>query len=136
MGNRALRAQATSKNGDQVTVHSQETDSPVLPVPQLAELHAFRPDLVDFVIEQTRQEAEHRRKQEGRVNWFVFAERIVGQLSAIAVAVLGVGGGIYAGLHDQAWLGGTIATVTIGTLAVAFIARNAPKSPQASSGKK
>lgn len=128
MGNRALRAQATSKNGDQLTLHSQETDSPILPVAQLEHLHQFRPDLVDFVIQQTEKEAAHRRIQDGRVNIFIFIERLLGQLFAIAVAALGVGGGIYAGLNGQPVLGGTISTVTIGTLAVAFIQRNAVKN--------
>lgn len=128
MGNKAVRAQATNKNGDQLTVHSQETDSPVLPVAQLEQLHAFRPDLVDFVIEQTTREAEHRRKQDSRINLFVFIERVFGQLGAILLAVLGVGGGVYAGVNGQPWLGGTIASVTIGTLAVAFVHRNNPKS--------
>lgn len=134
MGNRAVRAHATNKNGDQLTVQSQETDSPILPVAQLQQLHDFRPDLVDFVIEQTKKEAEHRRTQDSRVNWFIFVERIFGQLAAILVATLGVGGGIYTGLEGQPWLGGTIASVTIGTLAVAFISRNtknaAPTPPK------
>lgn len=135
MGNKAVRAQATNKNGDQLTVHSQETDSPVLPVAQLEQLHAFRPDLVDFVIDQTKREAEHRRKQDSRINWFIFIERVFGQFGAIILAILGVGGGVYAGINGQPWLGGTIASVTIGTLAVAFVHRNNPKSPNPPSKK-
>lgn len=132
MGNRAVRAHATNKNGDQLTVQSQETDSPILPVAQLEQLHQFRPDLVDFVIAQTQSEAEHRRSLDTQTNWFIFVERIFGQLSAIIVALLGIGGGIYAGLNGQPWLGGTIASVTIGTLAVAFLRRNQPNQPKPS----
>ncbi len=135
MANKAVRAHATNKNGDQLTVQSQETDSPILPVAQLQHLHEFRPDLVDFVITQTKAEAEHRRSQDLQVNWFIFIERILGQLAAIAVAALGVGGGLYAGLNGQPWLGGTIASVTIGTLAVAFLRRNQTK-PTAVANKK
>lgn len=135
MGNRAVRAQATNKNGDQLTVHSQETDSPILPVAQLEHLHQFRPDLVDFVISQTEKEAEHRRIQDGRVNIFIFIERVLGQFFAILVALLGVGGGIYAGINGQPILGGTIATVTIGTLAVAFLRRDAKKAAPAPTKK-
>lgn len=128
MASKAVRAHATNKNGDQLTVHAQETDALVLPVPQLEHLHQFRPDLVDFVIEETRLEARHRREQDSKINTFIFVERIFGQLGAITVAVLGVGGGVYAGIHGEPALGGTIATITIGTLAVAFISRNKPKS--------
>jgi len=124
MSNKALQAKATSKNGDQLTVHAQETDSPILPVAQLEQLHQFRPDLVDFVIEQTREEANFRRRRDDRVNLYVFIERIMGQLGSIIIAGLGVGGGIYAGLNGQPTLGGVIASVTIGTLAVAYVKRH------------
>ena len=130
MGNRAVQAKATNKHGDQLTVQSQETDSPILPVAQLEQLHSFRPDLVDFVISQTKEEAEFRRKRDMRVNLFIFLERMLGQILALTVAVLGIGGGIYAGLHGQAVLGGTIATVAVGTLAVAFLHRNRSQSTQ------
>lgn len=138
MGNRAVQANATTRHGDKLTVQTQETDSPILPVAQLEQLHAFRPDLVDFVIEQTKLEANHRRSRDNRVNIFIFVERMFGQLAAIVVAALGIGGGIYTGLHGQPILGGTIATVTIGTLAVAFLHRNHAKqaSPPAQNKKK
>jgi hypothetical protein len=130
MGNKASQAQLTNKRGDQLVVQSQETDSPILPVAQLQQLHEFRPDLVDFVIEQTRLEAEHRRGMTNRVNLFVFLEHVIGQVLALIVAILGVGGGIYAGLNGQPALGASIATVTIGSLAVAYITRNkAPPPP-------
>jgi hypothetical protein len=124
MANRTLRAEAKNKNGDQLTVHSQDTDALILPVPQLEALHNFRPDLVDVVVQETRLEAAHRRSQENRVNTFIFLERLLGQIAAISVATLGIGGGVYAGLNGQPWLGGVIASVTIGTLAVAFLQRN------------
>jgi hypothetical protein len=136
MANRQVRAQATNRNGDQLTLHSQETDSPVLPVAQLQALHEFRPDLVDFVIQQTALEAAHRRSQDSRINRYIFTEHVLGQLGAITVAILGIGGGVYAGIHGQPALGGTIATVTIGTLAVAFIRKEKrPQAPPASKGK-
>jgi hypothetical protein len=136
MANRAFQARATKRNGDQLTLQSQETDSPILPVAQLQQLHEFRPDLVDFVIEQTTQEAKYRRSHESRVNWFIFIERIFGQLAAILVALAGIGGGIYAGLQGQPWLGGVIASVTIGTLAVAFLRRNQVKTTATATTKK
>ena len=135
MVNRAVRAQATNRKGEKLTVDAHETDSPILPVAQLQQLHEFRPDLVDFVIEQTTKEAAHRRSREDRVNAYIFIERMFGQFAAIAIAILGVGGGIYTGLHGQPILGGTIATVTIGTLAVAFLKRNQAKSAQSQNKK-
>lgn len=124
MANRSIKAEAKSKTGDQLTVHSQDSDALILPVPQLQALHDFRPDLVDLVVQETRLEAAHRRKQEARINVFVFVERLLGQLAAIALAVLGISGGIYAALQGQPWLGGVIVTATIGTLAVTFVRRS------------
>lgn len=124
MANRSLKAEAKNGKGDHVTIHSQDTDSPVLPIPQLERLHEFRPDLVDFVIEQTKQEATHRRVREKRIDIFVLIERVLGQLLALLLAGLGIGGGIYAGMHGLEALSIAIITVTIGTLAVAFVTRN------------
>jgi len=48
----------------------------------------------------------------------------LGQLSAIALAVLGIGGGIYAGLRGMQVIAIAIISATIGTLAVAFVTHN------------
>lgn len=125
MANRTLKAEAKSKDGNQLTVHSQDTDSPILPVAQLQALQQFRPDLVDFVVQQTAIESKHRREQEATLNLYVFLERMAGHLTAIALAVLGVGGAAYLGLNGQPWLGGVVATTTIGTLAVSVYRRQA-----------
>jgi hypothetical protein len=84
-------------------------------------LHNIRPDRVDWVFEQTQIEAETRRVEQHRVNTFIFFERIATQIFALAIGLCGIGGGIYAALEGHDWLGGTVATVTIGTLAVAFL---------------
>lgn len=127
MANRSLKAEAKNKNGDQITLHSQDTDALILPVPQLEALHQFRPDLVDLVVRETQLEAAHRRKQEVRVNVFIFVERLIGQIAAVLLALMGISGGIYAGIKGQPWLGGVIVSATIGTLAVTFIRRNSSK---------
>lgn len=121
---KSLRAEARNNRGEHLTVQAHDNDALILPVSQLEELHSFRPDLVDLVVSETQKEAAHRRSQESRVNLFVFIERVLGQISAMLLAVLGIAGGIYAGLSGQPWLGGVIVSVTIGTLAVTFIRRN------------
>ncbi|MGL4449095.1 MAG: hypothetical protein ACRCYV_10085 [Aeromonas sp.] len=116
-----LRAKNT--NGDELAVSSHESDSPILPVAQLEQLNKFRPDLVDFVVEQTTLEARHRRERGDRVDKYVFWERMFGMTCAVLVCGIGVIGGGYIGLHGQPWLGGVIASSALGTLAVAFIRR-------------
>lgn len=118
-----VQARAKSNNGSELALSAHESDSPILPITQLEQLHQFRPDLVDFVVEQTRREADHRRSRELTVNRYVFIERLSGMACAVLVCIIGVVGGGYVGLQGQPWLGGTIATAALGTLAVAFLRR-------------
>jgi hypothetical protein len=76
------------------------------------------------VFNQTQIEAETRRKEQHRINLFIFAERIFGMLAALTIGVAGIAGGIYAALQGHDWIGGVVATATIGTLAVAFLNRS------------
>lgn len=124
MANRSLKAEAKSGNGDHLTVHTQDTDALILPVAQLEALQRFRPDLIDIVVQETRAEAAHRRTQDSKVNFYIFVERVLGQLLAIVLAGFGILGGGYVGLNGEPWLGGTIVTVTVGTLAVTMLKRN------------
>ena len=64
MANKNTRVEARNPQGNELRVSHTELDSPVLDVNALERLHQFRPDIVDFVIEQTRAEAENRRKLE------------------------------------------------------------------------
>ena len=73
-------------------------DSPVLDVNALERLHQFRPDIVDFVIEQTRAEAENRRKLEKKIVWLTFIERMSGILLAAGVCAGGIFGAIQAAM--------------------------------------
>ncbi|MGL4349395.1 MAG: hypothetical protein ACRC8Q_09135 [Aeromonas sp.] len=114
---------AKSANGNELAVSSHDSDAPFLPVAQLQQLHSFRPDLVDFVVEQTKLEAEHRRGMTTRINRYVLIERIFGMLCSVIVCGIAVIGGGYVALQGQPIVGGTIASVGLGTLAVAFLRR-------------
>jgi hypothetical protein len=106
-----------------LVVQDNHSDAPLLPIAGIERLHAVRPDKVDWVFDQTQIEAETRRKEQHRVNTFVFIERMAGIVAAASVGICGIVGGIYAGLQGHDWLGGILATATIGTLAVAFLKR-------------
>ena len=105
----------------EVVVQQSESDSPALPVAQLEKLHSFRPDIVDWVKDQTQIEAEHRRSQTLRINGFVFVERILGQVFAFLIGIVGVLGGGYVATHNQPWAGATISTAALTGLAVVFV---------------
>lgn len=123
---RSTHANLKGKHGD-LTVHQHETDSPILPVAQIEQLHQFRPDRVDWVFEQTQAEAEHRRTESRRVNTFIFIERLIGQIFALLIGGTSILGGVYAAVHGQPEAGGTIAGLGITSLAAVFLTGRAKK---------
>lgn len=124
-----------------VAVQHQETDCPQLPVAELERLYQLDPALVTWVVEQTEAEANHRRRETSRVNWFIFTEHMTGQVFAFLIGLSGMVGGAYVALQGQPVAGGIIASVTIGTLATAFVKGRKPKKsnevePEKTSKKK
>lgn len=125
--------QVRARNGrSEVAISTHETDALILPVAQLEQLHQFRPDLVDFVIQQTQLESEFRRNSHITINRFIALERILGILCALSIGIFGIIGGGYVGLHGQPILGGTITTAALATLAIAFL-KNRNSSDQSNS---
>lgn len=120
-GNKRVAARATNGKGEELQVHHQESDAPIVYTNELEKLHSFRPDLVDWVVTMTTKEAEERRKQTSRTNKFIFVERILGQIFAGVIGICGIVGGGYVALNGAPAAGATIASITIGTLAVSFI---------------
>ncbi|MFQ0992136.1 hypothetical protein [Gilliamella apicola] len=116
-----IAAQKTRDGDLGIAMSEHSTDSPVIQMDVLEKLHAIRPDKVDWIFEQTEKEAEYRRKNDGRVNIFVFIERLLGQIFGLVIGLSGIAGSVYLGVHDHEVLAGTIATATIATLAVSFI---------------
>lgn len=111
-----------SKSGDVGFSLSQiNTDSPIIPIEAIERLHKIRPDKVDWFFEQTKEEADFRRKNDIKVNKFIFIERMTGQIFGLLTGFAGIAGSCYLGMHDHEILGGTIATATIATLAGSFI---------------
>ncbi len=96
----------------------QEVDSPILPVDQLEALRKIKPGAVDWVIEQTQLEAEHRRTEIVRVNNLIFVEHIFAQASALILGVSGIWAGAWLANNGQMWIGVAIAAVVMATLAI------------------
>jgi hypothetical protein len=127
---RTQQVQAKNGKGEELAISTHDTDSPILPVAQIEKLNAFRPDLVDFIVQQTKNEAEFRRFTTAKINSYVFIERMFGMVCALLIGILGIFGGGYVGLHGEPYLGGGIVTAALGTLALAFIKRNSQENPQ------
>lgn len=120
MANKSTTAKVNRQNGD-LTVQQHETDSPILPVPQLEQLQRFKPDAVDWVLTQTQIEAETRRSETHRINTLVFVERLLGQIFAFLIGIAGVVGGSYVAIMGEPWAGATIAGAALTGLAVVFL---------------
>lgn len=93
---RQTTAHVKNRTGSEMLVQDSHSDAPLLPIAGIERLHAIRPDRVDWVFEQTQIEAETRRKEQARINTFIFVERLAGMLAALSIGVCGIGGGIYA----------------------------------------
>lgn len=124
---RTTTARAKNREGE-LTVSHLESDSPLLPVVQLERLHTFRPDLVDWVKDQTQKEAEHRRRENAAINKFVFVERIFGQFAAFLLGLSGIIGGGYIILSGHPVAGASVAGATISGLAIAFLTGRTQKN--------
>ena len=120
MANKSRTAKFKNPTGE-LTVQQHETDSPIIPVGQLERLQKFKPEAVDWVIEQTGIEADYRRKERHRLNKFVFIEKLIGQIFALLVGLAGISGGSFVALNGQPWAGGVLASLAITGLAVVFL---------------
>jgi hypothetical protein len=128
---RQTNARVKNRDGTELVVQDSHSDSPLLPIAGIERLHNIRPDRVDWVFEQTQIEAEKRREEQHRVNTllfmetvFAFVEHMFGRLLAFSIGIGGIGRGVYLRMNGHEWLGGTLASLTIGTLAVAFLTKN------------
>lgn len=117
-------------NGNSLQLTHHETDSPVLPVAQLEQLHTFRPDLVDWVKDQTEQEANHRRARVDRVDTFILIERLSGLIAGTIISCIGLLIAAYLALHGQAWVAGVLGGGTlVGLVTVLVQGKKSIKKP-------
>ena len=109
---------APSRRSASKTPPASNADSPILPVDQLDALRKIKPDAVEWVIQQTQIEAEHRRAETTRVNDLIFIEHLMAQISALLIGVAGISGGSWVAINGQPLIGFAIAAVVVIALAV------------------
>ena len=120
MASNSIRAKTKNHNGE-FTIEHHQTDAHVFHVDQMEKLHHFRPDLVDEWVRGIEKEAEYRRKTKNKVNHFIFIEKILGQVFGMLIGLVGTIAGSYVALKGQPIAGASIASIAIGSLAVAFV---------------
>lgn len=123
-GNRHTSAKA---NKDGLTLSSTTTDSPILPIEQIARLKELVPERVDWVFTQTEMESKSRRAENRRINSMMFAERMAGLVFALLIACSGLGAAVYLAMNGHDVTASIIGGGTLVGLVTAFIAgRNPP----------
>ncbi len=118
-GSRQTHAKA---NKDGLTLSSTTTDSPLLPIEQIARLKELVPDRVDWVFDQTEIESKGRRDENKRINTMMFAERMAGLVFALLVAVIGLGAAVYLAMHDHDVTASILGGGTLVGIVTAFLA--------------
>ena len=89
-----------------------------MPIAQILELKEHLPERVDFVFEQTRLEAEHRRTQESRINLFVFTERLIGSVFGLVTVGAAFWFAYVMAMANKDW----VASIVVGTTLVSVVA--------------
>ena len=115
---------AQDKNGFGLVHRNRETDAPLLPVDEMERFQQFRPDFNDWILKQTETEAEHRRDMEKSDIEKVYRERRRGQIFGFFMGLCGIIGGATVAIRGYSSAGATIASISIGTLALAFLNQN------------
>lgn len=123
---RQRQIQAKTENHE-LTVNDHESDSPLLPINQIEQLHKFRPDKVDWVFDQTELEATARRQEAHRVNTFVFIERLIGTLCGFTLGCIGLIGTINLAREGKEIAASSIGGATLVGLVSAFMYANRKK---------
>lgn len=122
---KGTNVKSTATRGTAAAARGAEAESPLLPVEQLEALGRIKPGAVDWLIEQTQLEAEHRRAELARVNNLIFVEHLFAQAAALVVAACGIGGGVWLAARGQPWVGVAIAAVVMAALAVVQVSARA-----------
>jgi uncharacterized membrane protein len=121
----------TNEDGQRLSLHHTSTDSPILPVENLKQLNEINPNLVQWVVKQTELEAQHRRKETAKINWFVLIEELAGMIFGAVVAIFGLGLGGYLILEGHDWAGVAISGVGLSTIVSILVARERDKKKPA-----
>lgn len=136
MGNQHTRLQSSENaTGREFQVQHTTTDSPLLPAETLAKLQEINPRLVDWTLNQTVIEAEHRRRFELRTSTFVLIERLWAVSLGGIVALAGLGIAAYVALQGHDAVAMVIGGSTLGTIVAVLVTKQQLRSQPAPAQK-
>ncbi|WP_158653892.1 hypothetical protein [Helicobacter cetorum] len=112
---------------DSLKLSHTQIDAPLLDIHGIKVLHELgRENDIKFIIEETQNEAQHRRRIENKTANFVFIEKLIAFLIVVFIVMVGVGASIYCAIKGFKELSLTIAGICLGSLAIAVLRRDNP----------
>ena len=116
------QAPSSRQNGVSVEHHQIEAFRGPLPHPEhLKQYEVIVPGAADRILQLAEQQTAHRIKTENKAVSAEITQNILAQVIAFILAITGIGGGILLTLKGHGGAGGTLMTVTIGSLCVAYL---------------
>lgn len=103
---------------------------PLPPPEQLIRYNEAAPNAAEIILQMARDQAVHRQKLEAIVIPEQQLQSRRGQLFAFVIGMTGIVGSVILGMCNQSWASGTLATVSMGVLGVAFITGKIAQSRQ------
>jgi hypothetical protein len=105
----------------QLTVSQHETDAPIIPMAQIAQLKEIHPERVDWVFSEATVEGQFRRAETKRINTYVFIERMAGILAGLAIGLIALLASYHLAMAGHDWVAGIIGGTTVIGLVSAFV---------------
>ena len=133
MPNKQQQNKFVAKSNDGREMNLQETcteiDTPVLPPPEILErIQNCRPDIIDWMLKETSQEAANRRSLESKRMDAACNALKRGQWFGLFTGLAGICGGAFVAIFSSSpTAGATIASFAITVLAVAFVTNKKSK---------
>ena len=117
---KSTTAQLRNKDSH-LTVSQHETDAPIIPMAQIAQLKELHPERVDWVFQESTKESEFRRSETRRVNTFIAIERYAGIVSGFIIGVLALGISYFLAMAGHDGVAALVGGTTVVGLVSAFL---------------
>jgi uncharacterized membrane protein len=104
-----------------LTVSQHESDAPLIPMAQLAQLKELHPERMDWVFVESTKEGDFRRNETTRVNTLVFTERVIGIASGLIIGCISLLASYSLAMAGHDWVAGVIGGTTVVGLVSAFV---------------
>lgn len=124
---KSTTAQLRNKDSH-LTVSQHETDAPIIPMAQLAQLKELHPERVDWVFQESSKEGDFRRAETRRVNTFVFVERFSGIVAGLMIGAIALRASYQLAMAGHDWVAGIIGGTTVVGLVSAFVIGSSRKA--------